>query len=87
VPERESIRPYERVLADMRRRLAAGEWAEGTALPSVAALAAHYRVGHGTITRVVRTLVADGLVHTVRRWGIFAGPAPAGHSGEDANPL
>ena len=86
MPERESIRPYERVLTDMRRRLAAGEWAPGSALPSVAALATHYGVGHGTITRVVRTLVADGLVHTVHRWGIFAGPAPDGQSDQDTSP-
>jgi DNA-binding GntR family transcriptional regulator len=37
-------RPYEIVAADPRRRIAAGEWQPGEALPVVAVLADHYQV-------------------------------------------
>jgi len=59
------------VAADLRRRIAAGEWAAGEALPTTMALAAHYRVSQATITRVLRVLAAEGLVRTVPRWGTF----------------
>ena len=72
---RTAERPSRRVEEDLRRRLAAGEWAQGQALPTTATLAEHYGCGHGTITRVLRKLAAEGLVHAVPRWGVFAGPA------------
>jgi DNA-binding GntR family transcriptional regulator len=68
--------PHQRVKADLRRRLQAGEWEAGTALPSTEELARHYEVAKGTVTRALRDLAAEGLVHTVPRWGVFSGPAP-----------
>ena len=47
-------RPYEIVAADLRRRIAAGEWQPGEALPTVAALAEHYEVSKATVTRTLR---------------------------------
>ena len=64
-------RPYEIVAADLRRRIAADEWAVDEALPTTAALAEHYHVSQSTITRVLRILAAEGLVRTVPRWGTF----------------
>jgi DNA-binding GntR family transcriptional regulator len=64
-------RPGERVAADLRRRIAAGEWESGDALPTVAALAGHYDVSKATITRMMRTLADEGLVRVVPRWGTF----------------
>jgi DNA-binding GntR family transcriptional regulator len=64
-------RPGETVAADLRRRIEAGEWARDEALPSTAALAEHYGVSQATITRVLRTLAAEGLIRTVPRWGTF----------------
>lgn len=64
-------RPYEIVAADLRRRLAADEWAVNEALPTTIALAEHYHVSQSTITRVLRVLAAEGLVRTVPRWGTF----------------
>jgi DNA-binding GntR family transcriptional regulator len=72
---RRAERPSQRVEQDLRRRLAAGEWAPGEALPTTAHLAQEYNCGHGTITRVLRKLADEGLVHAVPRWGVFAGPA------------
>ena len=64
-------RPYEIVTADLRRRIAADEWAVDEALPTTVALAEHYHVSQSTITRVLRVLAAEGLVRTVPRWGTF----------------
>jgi GntR family transcriptional regulator len=76
VPPRTSPPPSERVLTDMRRRLQSGEWEPNSALPTVAELAAHYEVGHGTVSRAIRQLAAEGLVHTVPKYGVFAGQGP-----------
>jgi DNA-binding GntR family transcriptional regulator len=64
-------RPSEIVAADLRRRIAAGEWAVDEALPTTAALARHYQVSQATVTRTLRALAAEGLVRTVPRWGTF----------------
>jgi len=64
-------RPYEIVAGDLRRRVAAGEWQSGEALPTVAALAAHYGVSKATVTRTLRILSDEGLVRVVPRWGTF----------------
>ena len=63
--------PSVRVEADLRRRLDAGEWDHGQALPTVARLAQHYGVGKGTINKVLRTLADEGLVRIVPSWGTF----------------
>ena len=64
-------RPFERVAVDLRRRIAAGEWQSGEALPTVAALAEHYQVSKATVTRTLRILADEGLVRVVPRWGTF----------------
>ena len=64
-------RPYEIVATDLRRRIAAGEWQPGEALPTVAVLAEHYGVSKATVTRTLRVLEAEGLVRVVPRWGTF----------------
>ena len=50
-------------------RLASGRFDE--ALPTTVALAEHYGVSQATVTRVLRSLAAEGLVRTVPRWGTF----------------
>jgi DNA-binding FadR family transcriptional regulator len=64
-------RPSETVLAGLRARIAAGEWAGGEALPTVAALAGQYGVARSSVTRALRVLEAEGLVRIVPRWGTF----------------
>lgn len=59
------------VAVDLRRRIEADEWEVDEALPSTAALAEHYDVSQSTVTRALRTLVGEGLVRTVPRWGTF----------------
>jgi DNA-binding GntR family transcriptional regulator len=64
-------RPGERVEADLRRRIASGEWQADEMMPTVADFAEHYGVSPGVVTRVLRRLADDGLVRTVPRWGTF----------------
>jgi DNA-binding GntR family transcriptional regulator len=64
-------RPSEIVANDLRRRIAAGEWQQGEALPTVAVLADHYSVSKATVTRTLRILADEGLVRVVPRWGTF----------------
>lgn len=64
-------RPGDRVERDLRERIAAGEWASGQALPTMAQLAEHYVVSPGVISRVLKRLEAEGLVRIVPRWGTF----------------
>jgi DNA-binding GntR family transcriptional regulator len=67
VPER----PYEIVAADLRRRIAAGEWQRNEMLPTVNQLAEVYDVSRATITRTLHLLASEGLVRIVPRWGTF----------------
>jgi GntR family transcriptional regulator len=68
---RSSELPSERVAADLRRRIAAGEWQPGEQIPSVSQLATAYGVSRTTVQKAVRALVADGLVVTRHGWGVF----------------
>lgn len=63
--------PSRRVEADLRKRIAAGEWESDEALPSVATLAEHYGVARATVAKVLKRLEADGLVRVVPAWGTF----------------
>jgi DNA-binding GntR family transcriptional regulator len=59
------------IAADMRARIEAGEWAPGEQLPTVTALAAHYRVARYTMNLALRDLYRDGLLYGVRGAGVF----------------
>ena len=69
--DRTPERPGERVEADLRRRIASGEWQSSEMMPTVAALAEHYQYRPGVVQRVLRRLAEDGLVRIVPRWGTF----------------
>lgn len=68
---RERELPSRRVETDLRRRLDAGEWAHGDALPPVAELAGQYGTSGATVSKVLRKLADEGLVEVVPRWGVF----------------
>ena len=63
--------PSRRVEADLRQRIAAGEWASGDTLPPIASLAEHYAVSRATVAKALRRLADDGLVEIVPQWGTF----------------
>jgi GntR family transcriptional regulator len=55
----------------LRTRIAAGEWAPGTALPSEQALATQQGVALGTMRRALELLAADGVVERLHGKGTF----------------
>jgi DNA-binding GntR family transcriptional regulator len=59
------------VEAALRERIAAGEWASGQALPSIAALAGQYATSRASVAKALRRLADDGLVEVVPQWGTF----------------
>lgn len=59
------------MIADLRRRIEADEWATGDPLPTVAQLAEHYQTSGATVSKALRTLADEGLVTIVPRWGTF----------------
>jgi DNA-binding GntR family transcriptional regulator len=78
VPDRLPQLPSQRVIADLRRRIEAGEWQPGEQLPPVGALAEHYAVARRTVTKALRQLSDDGLLTVLPNWGTFrAGEPPA----------
>jgi GntR family transcriptional regulator len=62
--------PSQRVLADMRRRLDAGEWESGEQLPTTRQLADEYQTSTRTVAKVYRTLAEEGLVTVTPSWGV-----------------
>jgi len=71
---------YRDIASDLANRIAAGEFAAGEKLPTIAALMKHYQVpGLNTIRQAQQLLVEDGLVETRQGVGAFVlrtEPAP-----------
>jgi DNA-binding GntR family transcriptional regulator len=63
--------PYLRVAAGLRKRVQAGEWGPGEALPSATELAEQYETSTSTVGRAIKVLAGEGLVTSVQGWGVF----------------
>ena len=74
--------PYEQLRTQIASRVASGELATGTRLPTVRALAAELQLAVNTVARVYRELEADGVVVTEGRRGTFVATSVAAGSGE-----
>jgi DNA-binding transcriptional regulator YhcF (GntR family) len=71
--------PYEQLRSQIASRVASGELAPGTRLPTVRGLADEVGLAVNTVARVYRELEADGVVVTEGRRGTFvASSATAG---------
>ncbi|MFJ9447087.1 TetR/AcrR family transcriptional regulator C-terminal domain-containing protein [Kitasatospora sp. NPDC101235] len=75
----ESGSPSERIAAELRRRIAAGELAPGARVPSTRRITQEWGVAMATATKVLNRLREEGLVRAVPGVGtVVAGkPAPA----------
>ncbi|MGW7001459.1 GntR family transcriptional regulator [Streptomyces sp. NPDC054933] len=69
--------PYQRIAADLRRRIRSGTWAPGQLLPSWRDLQARYAVGQGAIRLAVRQLRSEGLVEGSQRARLWVAYPPA----------
>lgn len=63
--------PYERVADDLRRRIASGEYAPGSKLPSRAELEKIYEVSRIVIDRAMWILRQEGLTETLAGVGVY----------------
>jgi DNA-binding LacI/PurR family transcriptional regulator/DNA-binding transcriptional regulator YhcF (GntR family) len=59
----------------IKKRLRAGEWAQGEPMPTLAALAQSCGVSRATVWKAVARLKRESLLHTMERGSIIAGPA------------
>ncbi|MDN5916094.1 MAG: GntR family transcriptional regulator [Pseudonocardia sp.] len=71
----EASTAYERIAADLARRVRAEEFGPNDLLPSEAALVAEYGVSRGTVRRAYRELADEGLVVIRHGSGAFAAPS------------
>lgn len=67
---------YQRVAGDLRRHIAAGELAVGSAIPSTAELTRRYEVSTTVARAAVAQLRADGLVVGQPGKGVFVQATP-----------
>ncbi len=77
--------PYEQLRVQIAGRVATGEFAAGTKLPTVRALAAELGLATNTVARVYRELETDGVVVTEGRRGTFVAASSGGRSPEAAD--
>ncbi|MFE3580540.1 GntR family transcriptional regulator [Streptomyces vinaceus] len=63
------MKPYERIAADLRQRIEAGEWAAGETLPTTDQLVARYGHSRQTVRVAVEVLARDGFVRVIKRRG------------------
>ncbi|MCZ4124981.1 GntR family transcriptional regulator [Streptomyces sp. H39-S7] len=68
--------PYQRVAADLRRRLTAGEWNPGDRLPARTQLAAEYQVGSNVLQKAQEVLIGEGLLAGRAGSGTYARQPP-----------
>ncbi|MFG1776584.1 GntR family transcriptional regulator [Micromonospora sp. NPDC049048] len=61
---------HRQLAADLRTRIAGGEWPAGTLLPAQARIGYDYGVGKATVQAAITALRAEGLVDVERGVGI-----------------
>gem|GEM_PF-395543 len=76
--------PYARIVAEIRRRIAAGELRAGDRVPSTRQIIREWGVAMATATRVLATLRRESLVRTVPGVGTVVAGAAAGAGGVGA---
>jgi DNA-binding LacI/PurR family transcriptional regulator len=62
---------HQRIYNDMKLRIEAGEWVNGSILPTENELTETYQVSRGTVRQVMATLEKEGLVRRERGRGSF----------------
>lgn len=62
---------YGQIAARLQRKIVAGEWLPGTAIPAESALAVEFGIALGTIRQAIAVLVQEGLLERVQGKGTF----------------
>jgi DNA-binding transcriptional regulator YhcF (GntR family) len=77
VPRDEAEPPYLQIVAELRRRVSAGELRAGDRIPSTRALARRWKVALATATKALAVLSQEGVVEAIPRVGtVVAQPKP-----------
>ena len=63
---------YRKIAADLRARIAGGEYSPGERLPTYAELASLYSASVSTVQRAVMVLQTEGVVVGVQGAGLYA---------------
>jgi GntR family transcriptional regulator len=72
MPARQFEPHYRRIIADIRRRIASGEWPPGHKLPSTKELAAMYEVNsQSTVRQAIMILTETGELRGHQGLGVF----------------
>jgi GntR family transcriptional regulator len=71
IDPRSTVPLYDQIAGRIRLAVAAGDVAEGEALPSVRALASRLRVNPATVVQAYRTLESEGFVEMRQGSGTF----------------
>ncbi|MFJ7249327.1 TetR/AcrR family transcriptional regulator C-terminal domain-containing protein [Kitasatospora sp. NPDC098652] len=82
----ESGSPSERITAELRRRIAAGELEPGARVPSTRRIVQEWGVAMATATKVLNRLREEGLVRAVRGVGTVVAAQPEARSTAPAAP-
>lgn len=77
---------YQRIVEDIRSRIASGDLQPGDQLPSIAQLMTNYEVGSTAVHNAMLVLKAEGLVEGHQGKGVFVTRRPtwAGDCGNSA---
>lgn len=69
---------YRQIMAQVQRRIAAGQWQAGEVLPSVREMAAHHAINPMTVSKAYSLLEAEGVLTRLRGKGMcVAAPTAA----------
>lgn len=69
---------YRRIIADIRTRIANGEWPPGHKLPSTRALAEMYEVGsQSTVRQAITIMIETGELYGHQGLGVFVADDPS----------
>jgi GntR family transcriptional regulator len=75
--DRESVvPPYQQVAAELRERIASGEYQPGRPLPSVTRLVQEFGIAKLTASKALRVLRDEGLAVMIPGWGTFVAGGP-----------
>lgn len=65
------LRPTDRAIVELGRRIVAGEWPVGSKIPSETVLATNLGIGRSTVREAIRELATRGLLRTRQGAGVF----------------
>ncbi len=71
------------IAEQLRRQIAAGEFAPGQQLPGHRELASIFSVSVGSVREAISMLVSAGLIEARAGWGTFVAVAPVNSAGDD----